>query len=86
MLVGGIVMTAGAGLALLVGAAVSNEQSSSCGRDCVTMYGAFISSAVLAGVGIPLIVIGGRKERTAAATLAPWLSGRSGGLQLRVEL
>jgi hypothetical protein len=61
------------------------------GVDCSSydgrIYGGLISGAVLAGVGIPLIIIGGKKEPVAAtATITPWATPRAAGLGLRVEM
>lgn len=61
------------------------------GVDCSTydktIYGGLISAVVLAGVGIPLIVIGGKKEPAAAtATITPWATPRAAGLGLRVDM
>jgi hypothetical protein len=61
------------------------------GVDCTTydktIYGGLISAVVLAGVGIPLIVIGGKKEPAAAtATITPWATPRAAGLGLRVDM
>ncbi len=54
------------------------------------IYGALGTALVLAGVGIPLIVIGASKEpvnpSAPTATLSPWATPTSAGLGLRVEL
>ena len=57
-----------------------------CGRFDVTIYGGLLSAAVLAGVGIPLIVIGGKKEPVGTAQLTPWATPHGVGLGLRVDL
>jgi hypothetical protein len=50
-----------------------------------TIYGGLISAAVLAGVGIPMIVIGGKKEPV-TARITPWATARSAGVGLRLDL
>jgi hypothetical protein len=57
-----------------------------CGRFDKTIYGGLISAAVLTGVGIPLIVIGGKKEPVGTAQLTPWATPHGVGLGLRVDL
>ena len=57
-----------------------------CERYDATIYGGLLSAAVLAGVGIPLIVIGGKKEPVGTAQLAPWATPHSAGLKLRLDL
>jgi hypothetical protein len=57
-----------------------------CDRYDATIYGGLLSAAVLAGVGIPLIVIGGKKEPVGTAQLAPWATPHGGGLKLRFDL
>jgi hypothetical protein len=57
-----------------------------CGRFDVTIYGGLLGAAALAGVGIPLIVIGGKKEPLGSARLAPWASPHGAGLGLRFDL
>jgi hypothetical protein len=61
-------------------------------QDCSSydtrIYNGLISALVLVGVGVPLIVVGAKKEpveRTSVA-LTPWLSPSSSGLALRVDL
>jgi hypothetical protein len=51
-----------------------------------TIYGGLISAVVLAGVGIPLIVIGSRREPIRAAVVQPWATPEGGGLRLRLAL
>jgi hypothetical protein len=68
----------------------TDDAFSSTGSDCdrfdKTIYGGLLGAAVLAGVGIPLIVIGGKKEPVGTAQLAPWASPHGAGLGLRVDL
>ena len=53
-----------------------------------TIYGGLISAAVLAGVGIPLIVIGGKKEpvNQIEARIAPWATPHAAGVGLRIDM
>ncbi len=52
-----------------------------------TIYGSLIAAAALAGIGIPLIVIGGKREPVQqTAVVQPWVSPRGGGLGLRIDL
>jgi hypothetical protein len=64
----------------------SRGTGTNCGRFDATIYGGLISAAVLAGVGIPLIVIGAKKEPAGFARFTPWATPHSVGLGLRVDL
>jgi hypothetical protein len=102
MMVGGIVMVSFVPVALLAawvadieqtdcergGYLLSGTRSSdlNCKRFDPTIYGGLISAGVLMGVGVPLIVIGGKKEPLGTARLTPWATRRAGGLSLRLEL
>jgi len=57
-----------------------------CGRFDATIYGGLLSGAVLLGVGIPLIMIGGKKEPVGTARIAPWATPQGAGLGLRIAL
>jgi hypothetical protein len=63
-----------------------SAMGSDCGRFDKTIYGGLFGAAALAGAGIPLIVIGGKKEPVGTAQLAPWASPHGAGLGLRVDL
>ena len=84
MMIGGIVMTSLSGLPLLFAAAgmITGQTE--------IMLGGLAIGGALAGVGIPLIVIGGRHEprqpAASTATIGPWLTPQGGGLGLRFEL
>jgi hypothetical protein len=54
------------------------------GSDYVT--GGLIVAGVFFGVGIPLTVIGSKREGLTTARIAPWVAPRSAGLGLRFEL
>ena len=64
----------------------SNTNHTDCGRYDPTIYGGLISAAVLAGVGIPLIIIGGKREPVGTAKITPWATPQAGGVSLRVDL
>ena len=63
--------------------------SSGCGSHDSYIYGGLLSTVILAGVGIPLIVLGSRREPASpehSATVSPWVGRQSAGLSLRFEL
>ncbi len=83
MMVTGIVMTSLSGIPLiLAGAGMISGQSK-------VVVGSLAAVGVLAGVGIPLLVIGAKREPVqeppVAASLTPWLSPHAGGLGLRLD-
>ncbi|MES1184978.1 MAG: hypothetical protein ABUL60_14285 [Myxococcales bacterium] len=102
MMAGGIVMVSFAPIALLVVMVANIEQKAcengtyysgsrdapgiNCGRFDPTIYGGLVTAAALVGVGIPMIVIGGKKEPVGTASLAPWASPHGAGLGLRFDL
>lgn len=45
-----------------------------------------LMSLGLIGVGIPLIVIGAKRENVPVAGIAPWVSPQHAGLQLQLRL
>ncbi|HKY39081.1 MAG TPA: hypothetical protein VJN18_24250, partial [Polyangiaceae bacterium] len=52
------------------------------------ILGGLISAVILTGVGVPLIVIGNRKEPASPkkfAKVSPWVGRQSAGLSLRFE-
>src|SRR5258706_14487371 len=54
-----------------------------------TIYGGLIAGLVFVGAGIPMIVIGAKKEPatdTGTATLSPWATPHAAGLSLHLEL
>jgi hypothetical protein len=59
-------------------------------RDCshynTPMYVSLLSGVGLLGAGLPMIVIGGKREPVGTARLTPWASPHGGGLGLRVDL
>lgn len=100
----GIVLTAAAPTLLVFGAVLSEEALNDCNarntsavssysdcQDASKARGYFIlgTSLVMLGVGIPLIVVGGKKiplEPAAQAHVVPWVSPQSAGLALHVSL
>lgn len=64
----------------------SSRPGANCDRYDASIYGGLLSAAVLAGVGIPMIVIGGRKEPVGTAQLSPWATPHGAGLGLRLDL
>jgi hypothetical protein len=102
MMAGGIVMVSLAPIALL-GALVSSLQDSVCDitydsygmayarDDCDNSgqtYAFALAGVALLGAGIPLIIIGAKKETVPApqATLSPWVSAQGGGVRLKLAL
>jgi len=61
-------------------------QDTNCGRFDATIYGGLIAAAGLAGAGIPMIVIGGKREPIGTASVTPWATQGAGGLRLRLDL
>jgi hypothetical protein len=96
MMVGGIVMLSLAPIALLTSgiARISKGicdvgDSRGCDDDYdPTIYGALLTGVVLIGVGVPLIVIGAKKEPVEAttATISPWATPDAAGVGLRIDL
>ncbi len=107
MMAGGIVMVSLAPLALFSTILASARESvcegeepaldgtrhvgSHCGRYRVAKFGLLAGGAALLGVGIPLIVIGAKREpehrpSTAQATISSWLTPNAAGVGLRLDL
>lgn len=55
-----------------------------CSRYNGSIYGGAILGTALLGGGIPLVVIGGKKEPVVTAQLSGWATPRSGGAGLRL--
>jgi hypothetical protein len=64
----------------------SRGAGTDCGRFDATIYGGLLTAAALTGVGIPLIVIGGKKEPAGFATVTPWATPHAAGLGFRLNL
>lgn len=97
MMAGGIVMTSLAPIALLVSASAALSESfchvgyddayRNCDYDGV-IYGSLLTGVVLLGVGIPMIVVGAKKEPESehSATVTPWVTPHAAGLGVRLAL
>ena len=66
-------------------AGYEGDDYTNCDRFDASIYGGALSAVVLLGVGIPLIVIGGKRE-PAVARVSPWASPQAAGLKLNVDL
>jgi hypothetical protein len=99
MMVTGIVLTASAPIGLLIAYGGVLECSGGLDEPCNNdnqVLGGLALAAALAGVGIPLWVIGGRRDpapATPQASIGPWLTPRgdslaprAAGLTLRLSL
>jgi hypothetical protein len=100
MMAGGIVMVSLAPVALIVagfaglGKALCGVDDYDSQRTCSgydpVMYGSLVSAFVLVGVGVPLLVIGAKKEPVddseATAVIAPWATPTAGGVSLRLQM
>jgi hypothetical protein len=100
MMAGGIVMVSLAPVALLVaglsglGKALCRVDDYDSERTCSgydpVIYSSLAGAFVLVGVGVPLLVIGAKKEpvdaSAASAIIAPWATPTSGGLSLRLRM
>jgi hypothetical protein len=95
MMVGGIVMVSLAPVAFLVagvyglGSAVCSASNNSCDEYATAAKVSLLTGLVLAGVGVPLIVVGAAKEPVSeegSATISPWATPSAAGLSLRLAL
>ena len=95
MMVGGIVITsfspisfAFAMLGALCGVSIDGSEGSPNNHCDGSSYfvGGMAVTGVLLGVGIPLIVVGARRDGAPTARLAPWVTPDSAGLGLRFDL
>ena len=64
---------------------VTYENDSDCGKYDATIYGGSIGGIALLAVGIPLIVVGGKREPN-AARVSPWATPRAAGFKLSLQL
>jgi hypothetical protein len=101
MMAGGIVMTSLSPIALLVSATAAVSESvcdvsydidsgyrDRCDYDGV-IYGSLLTGVVLLGVGIPLIVVGAKKEPESehlTATVTPWATPNAAGIGVRFAM
>jgi hypothetical protein len=98
MMAGGIVMLSLAPVALVVSGfarlakvVCDADRDVGCDEDYdPTIYGALLTGVALVGVGIPLVVIGAKKEPVeapeATATISPWATPNGAGVGLRIDL
>ena len=66
--------------------ASTSSYARNCDRYDTPLYTSLLGGAALLGVGLPLSVIGGKREPVGTARLTPWASPHGGGLGLRVDL
>jgi hypothetical protein len=98
MMVGGIVMLSLAPVAFLT-AGIARLGKGFCDLDddygCdsdydPTIYGALLTGVVFVGAGIPLVVIGAKKEpveeEVAKAIVTPWLTPSAAGVAVRIDM
>jgi hypothetical protein len=92
MFVTGIVITSLAPIGLIVTGlgmmcGLMSTSDTRGGDDCgQLLVGGLVTTAVLAGVGIPLIVIGAKRDPVAIGRVAPWVTPRGAGVGLRFDL
>jgi hypothetical protein len=97
MMVGGIVMVSLAPIAFLtagiarLGKGICDvDNDAGCDEDYdPTIYGGLLTGVALIGVGIPLLVIGAKKEPVEmppTATISPWATPEAAGVSLRIDL
>ena len=92
MFVTGIVITSLApigfivtGLGMMCGLMSTSDTRG--GDDCgQLLVGGLVTTAVLAGVGIPLIVIGAKRDPVGVGRVAPWVTPHGAGVGLRFDL
>jgi hypothetical protein len=89
MFVTGIVITSLAPIGLLVTSVgmlcglTSTSRSSDCGE---LIVGGLVTTAIFAGVGVPLIVIGAKRDPVAVGRIAPWVTPKAAGVGLHFDL
>jgi len=88
MFVTGIVITSLAPIGLLVSSvgmlcSLSFSSSNGCGD---LIVGGLVTTGILAGVGVPLLVIGAQRDPVATGRIAPWLTPHGAGVGLRFDL
>lgn len=98
MMVSGIVMLSlapvaflTAGIARLGKGICDIDDERGCDSDYdPTIYGALLTGVVFVGAGIPLLVVGAKKEPVeedvAKATVSPWLTPSAAGVSVRVDM
>jgi len=88
--VGLVVSFAGVFLKSTCGEGNPDARNADCDSENPMIYGGLLSTLVLVGIGVPLIVEGAKREPVGAsgtaATLSPWLAPSAAGLNLRLDL
>jgi len=65
----------------------TSYRTSSCSKYDTTIYGSLLLMTAMLGVGIPMIVVGAKREPARpAAVVTPWVSPSTAGLALRLNL
>jgi hypothetical protein len=86
----GIVATAAGGGVVLIGLSLSAMAAGPChggGCEGPSVVGFVVVGGILAGAGIPMLIVGGQKVPVGPrVALTPWASPASAGLKLRLEL
>lgn len=89
MFVTGIVVTSLAPIGLLVTSVgmlcglTTTGSANGCGD---LIIGGLVTTAVFAGVGVPLIVVGAKRDPVAIGRIAPWVTPHAAGVGLRFDL
>ena len=87
MFVTGIVLTSASPIGLMVVSLAAlcgmGETSTDCGD---IVIGGLATTVILAGVGIPLLVIGAKRDPVAVGRIAPWVTPHAAGLGLHFDL
>jgi hypothetical protein len=87
MFVTGIVLTSASPIGLMIATLGMfcglGETSTDCGDIAI---GGLATTAILAGVGIPLIVIGAKRDPVTVGRIAPWVTPHAAGVGLHFDL
>jgi hypothetical protein len=97
MMVVGIIMTSIGPIPLFMSMAYSlgnvgcsgnsaYDDNSYCRNNDTAVYGTMLLGLGLIGGGVPMIVIGAKRDPVATARVTPWASPRAAGLNLRFDL
>jgi hypothetical protein len=68
------------------GSSFSTYGGTDCDKYDKTIYGGAIVAVGLLGAGVPMIVIGAKREPAAVARVTPWATPHAAGFKLRVDL
>jgi hypothetical protein len=89
MFVTGIVITSFAPIGLLVTSVgmLCGLTTTRAGAGCGDLIvGGLVTTAIFTGVGVPLIVIGAKRDPVAVGRVAPWVTPHGAGVGLRFDL